>query len=143
MEEILIKGEKFRESFEQLVAVVEANLPNGFERTVEKGMLGYVIPLASYPNGYHVTPNTPLPFIGIAAQKQHLALYHLGIYADEDLLQWFQHEYTKQVPTKLNMGKSCIRFSNPKHIPYDLIAELVSKMAPEQWIKTYEAQLTK
>lgn len=138
MSEIKIKDEKFRDSFEKLLKVVEGNLPKGFERTVEQGMVGYVVPLSSYPNGYHVTPNTPLPFIGVAAQKRHLALYHLGIYADETLLMWFQEAYVKAVPTKLNMGKSCIRFSNPAHIPYELIAELVQKMTPEQWIDLYE-----
>ena len=106
-------------------------------------MISYVVPLSTYPNGYHCTPNTPLPFISLAAQKRHLALYHMGIYADEALLFWFQEEYAKRVPTKLNMGKSCIRFTNAKNIPYDLIGELVSKMTPAAWIAKYERELKK
>jgi len=85
-----------------------------------------------------VTPNTPLPFISLAAQKRHIALYHMGIYADQALLSWFQEEYARRVPTKLNMGKSCIRFTSTKHIPFDLISELVAKMTPAEWISHYE-----
>ncbi|KOS66919.1 hypothetical protein AEA09_15575 [Lysinibacillus contaminans] len=135
--------EKWRADFAKLVDVVESNLPDGFERTMQYGMISYVVPLSTYPKGYHVTPNTPLPFISLAAQKQHLALYHMGVYADEALLAWFQEEYAKSVPTKLNMGKSCIRFTNAKNIPFDLIGELVSKMTPAEWIAKYEGELNK
>lgn len=141
MQDVIVKDEKWRDSFNKLVEVVEANLPAGFEKTIEDGMLGYVVPLSTYPSGYHVTENTPLPFLGIAAQKRHLALYHLGIYADDLLLKWFQQAYTEQVATKLNMGKSCIRFTNDKHIPYALIGELVAKVTLEQWIEIYEVQV--
>lgn len=135
--------EKWHADFAKLVDVVESNLPDGFERIMQYGMIGYVVPLSTYPKGYHVTPNTPLPFISLAAQKRHLALYHMGIYGDEKLLTWFQEEYADRVPTKLNMGKSCIRFTNTKNIPYDLIGELVSKMTPAEWITIYEGELKK
>lgn len=135
--------EKWRAEFAKLVAVVESNLPVGFERIMQYDMISYVVPLSTYPNGYHVTPNTPLPFISLAAQKRHLALYHMGIYGDEKLLTWFQAEYENRVPTKLNMGKSCIRFTNAKNIPYDLIGKLVSKMTPVEWITYYEGVLKK
>lgn len=135
--------EKWPEDFAKLVDVVESNLPEGFERTMQYDMISFVVPLSTYPKGYHVTPNTPLPFIALAAQKRHLALYHLGIYADETLLSWFQEEYANRVPTKLNMGKSCIRFTNAKNIPYDLIGELISKMTLAEWITIYEGGLNK
>lgn len=135
--------EKWRESFGQLVDVVENNLPAGFEESMYYDMVSYVVPLTTYPKGYHVTPNTPLPFISLAAQKRHIAVYHMGIYADRALLSWFQEEYAKRVPTKLNMGKSCIRFTNTKNIPFDLIGELVAKMTPAQWISKYEGALNK
>ena len=130
--------EKWRDAFSKLVDVLEANLPVGFEQTMQYDMVSYVVPLETYPSGYHVTPNTPLPFISLAAQKRHLALYHMGIYADQALLSWFQEEYARRVPTKLNMGKSCIRFTSTKHIPFDLISELVAKMTPAEWISHYE-----
>lgn len=133
--------EKWRDSFAKLADVVATNIPDGFEQTMTYDMISYVVPLSSYPKGYHVTPNTPLPFISLAAQKRHIAVYHMGIYADNALLSWFQEEYVKRVPTKLNMGKSCIRFTSTKNIPYDLIGELVSKMTPAQWVNRYEGEL--
>ncbi|MFA1739640.1 DUF1801 domain-containing protein [Lysinibacillus fusiformis] len=130
--------EKWHDAFSKLVDVLEANLPEGFEQTMQYNMVSYVVPLETYPCGYHVTPNTPLPFISLAAQKRHIALYHMGIYADQALLSWFQEEYARRVPTKLNMGKSCIRFTSTKHIPFDLISELAAKMTPAEWISHYE-----
>jgi len=132
---------KWRDAFKTLKEVIDQNIPEGFELDFQYGMPTYVVPFSIYPNGYHCKKDTPLPFISIAAQKRHLALYHMGIYADEDLLKWFQNEYANHSDTKLNMGKSCIRFTNPEKIPFQLIGELVSKMTVEDWIKKYEEQL--
>lgn len=131
--------DKWRDSFVQLSETVQNHIPDGFESVLQYGGISYVVPLSTYPQGYHVTPNTPLPFISIIAQKKHLSLYHMGVYSDPELLHWFQEEYAKQVPTKLNMGKSCIRFTNPSKIPYSLIGELVEKMTVADWIQRYEA----
>ena len=115
-----------------------SKLPEGFQETMGYGMLAYVVPHTLYPDGYHCDPKLPLPFINIASQKNHIAIYHSGIYADEELLEWFKAEYPKHVKTKLNMGKSCIRFKNMKTIPYELIGELFTKMTPQDWITRYE-----
>jgi hypothetical protein len=128
-----------RAVMEQLRSVVLENLPAGFEEVMSYGMLGYVVPHAIYPDGYHCDPKLPLPFMNLAAQKRFYAVYHMGIYADPDLMAWFQAGYAERVPTKLDMGKSCIRLKNPKHIPYDLIGELAGKMTPQDWIARYEA----
>lgn len=104
-------------------------------------MPGFVVPHSIYPAGYHVNPKLPLPFINFASQKNFIALYHMGIYSDKGLLEWFINEYPKHSKTRLDMGKSCIRFKNSQNIPYDLIAELSSKMTPEEWIKLYENTL--
>lgn len=130
--------DKWKEGFKRLMDVVDANIPEGFEKTMQYDMITYVVPFSAYPNGYHVTPDIPLPFISLGAQKRHIALYHLGIYANSKLLNWFQDEYSKTVTTKLNMGKSCIRFTNPKKIPYELLGDLISRMSMEQWIECYE-----
>ena len=114
------------------------NLPEGFEEEMSYGMIGYVVPHSIYPAGYHCNPVLPLPFINIASQKNFIALYHMGIYSDKGLFNWFVSEYPKHVKTKLDMGKSCIRFKNLEHIPYSLIGELVAKMTTEQWISIYE-----
>lgn len=131
---------KWHDAFVKLMKTIEGNLPPGFEKSMDRQFMAYSVPLATYSKGYHVTPNTPLPFLSIAAQKRHLALYHLGIYADPKLLQWFEQEYAKAVPTKLNMGKSCIRWTSTKHIPYELIGQLCQKMTVHQWIELYEQQ---
>ena len=107
------------------------------------GMIGYVIPHSIYPQGYHCTPKLPLPFLNIASQKNYVALYHMGIYADKDLLNWFTSAYKKISPRKLDMGKSCIRFKKQEDIPYELIAELVSKITPQDWIQSYENTIKK
>lgn len=113
------------------------NLPKGFEEVMSYGMIGYVVPHNIYPDGYHTNPLLPLPFINIASQKNFIALYHMGIYSDKVLLKWFVSEYPKHVKTKLDMGKSCIRFKNINHIPYSLIGELASKMTVKQWVNAY------
>ena len=103
------------------------------------GMIGYVVPHTVYPPGYHCDPKQPLPFMNIASQKNFIALYHMGLYADAKFLDWFKKEYAKQTKTKLDMGKSCLRFKKPEHIPYKLIGELVSKVTPQKWIALYES----
>jgi uncharacterized protein YdhG (YjbR/CyaY superfamily) len=119
------------------------HLPEGFEETMSYGMLGYVVPHSVYPDGYHCDPKTPLPFINLASQKNHIGFYHMGIYSDEKLLKWFTAEYPKHVSGKLDMGKSCIRFKNMSKIPFELLGELVSKMTAEEWIARYESTFKK
>jgi uncharacterized protein YdhG (YjbR/CyaY superfamily) len=114
------------------------HLPNGFEETLSYGMIGYVVPHKIYPEGYHCNPKLPLPFINLASQKNYISLYHLGLYADQKLLNWFIAEYEMSGAGKLDMGKSCIRFKVTVDIPYPLIGKLCSKMSAENWIKLYE-----
>ena len=118
------------------------NLPKGFEEQMSYGMLGYVVPHSIYPDGYHCDTKLPLPFMNLASQKNFVALYHSGIYASKELLEWFVAEYPKHVKTKLDMGKSCIRFKNMETIPYRLIGELCTKMTVDQWIQLYEKNVT-
>lgn len=125
----------------QLRAVILENLPDGFEEMMSYGMIGYVVPHSEYPDGYHVDPSLPLPFMSIASQKNYIALYHFGIYADEDLLEWFTSEYTSQIKLKPDMGKSCIRFKKMDQIPYELIGKMTSKMTADQWIQLYEKKI--
>ncbi len=126
---------------QRLRSTLKSNLPFGFEETMSYGMIGFVVPHKIYPEGYHCDSQLPLPFINIASQKNFIALYHMGIYADQTLLNWFVAEYPKFVKTKLNMGKSCIRFKKPELIPFELIGELAGKMTPETWISIYQKSL--
>jgi hypothetical protein len=117
------------------------NIPAGFEEVMGYGMMGYVVPHTLYPAGYHCDPKQPLPFMGMASQKNHIAVYHMGLYGDEELLAWFKEAYPRYSNTKLDMGKSCIRFKKPEHVPLELIGELASKMTPQQWIDLYTSKL--
>lgn len=133
--------EERKEAVSKLRDTIKEHLPAGFEEVISYGMLGYVVPHTLYPPGYHCDTKLPLPFLSIASQKNFIALYHMGIYADQELLDWFVEEYGKLGLKKLDMGKSCIRFKDIKQIPYQLIGQLASRMSPEQWIKLYEANL--
>jgi uncharacterized protein YdhG (YjbR/CyaY superfamily) len=125
----------------KLRQVINANLPKGFKEELNYGMPGWVVPHSAYPAGYHCDPSLPLPFLAIASQKNFVAVYHMGIYAEPALLDWFVGEYPKHVKTKLDMGKSCIRFKKMDVIPYDLIVELVTKMPADEWVALYEKKL--
>jgi hypothetical protein len=131
------------ESFNRLHQVIMDNLPNGFEAAISYGGLGYVVPHSIYPSGYHCKPVEPLPFAGLASQKNSINFYHMGIYSDAKLLEWFVTEYPKHSKQKLDMGKSCIRFKKFNEIPYDLIGELMRKMSVEDWVQRYESELKK
>lgn len=131
------------QAFQKLRKTISDNLPSGFEEGMLYKMIGYYVPLHTYPDGYHCQPNTPLPFINIASQKNSINIYHSGIYAKKELLDWFVAEYPKHSKRKLDMGKSCIRFKKIDEIPYDLIAELCTKMSVEEWIKIYETNTKK
>ena len=127
-----------REAIQRLREVIRENLPQGFSEEMQYGMMGWAVPHSLYPAGYHCDPKTALPFRGMASQKNFVALYHMGIYADDALLKWFTSEYPKYSKRKLDMGKSCIRFKKMEDIPYELIGQLAAKMTPQDWISLYE-----
>lgn len=127
--------------FNELRETILKTIPKGFEEVMSYGMIGYVVPHKLYPAGYHCDPNTPLPFVSIASQKNFIALYHMGMYADPKLLKWFTEEYPKHSKTKLDMGKSCVRFKKPEQIPFKLIGELMKKVTVKDWISLYESNL--
>lgn len=129
--------------FKRLFDTITESLPLGFKEGVSYGMVGWDVPLETFPAGYHCTPGSPLPFMGLASQKNFIALYHMGIYAKPELLDWFVAEFPKYSKRKLNMGKSCIRFKKTDEIPFELIAELSKKMTVEEWINIYESNLKK
>lgn len=133
--------EERKEAMTKLRKEIKKNLPKGFKEEMSYGMVGYVVPHSIYPAGYHCDPKLPLPFLAIASQKNFIAVYHMGIYLDPKLMEWYTGEYAKQVPGKLDMGKSCMRFKKQENIPYKLIGELVAKMSVNEWIQKYEAVL--
>lgn len=131
------------EAFNNLHETIVNSLPKGFEAAISYGGLGYVVPHSLYPAGYHCKPAEPLPFAGISSQKNTINFYHMGIYANPELLNWFVEEYPKYSKQKLDMGKSCIRFKKFNEIPFELIGELMKKMTVQDWIDLYEASFRK
>ncbi len=127
-----------KEVIQRLRTILKENLPVGYEEEISYGMIGYVVPYSIYPAGYAVKPKVPLPLINLASQKNHVALYHMAVYAVPGIAEWFQTEYPKHCKTKLDMGKGCIRLKKMDDIPYDLIGELARKVDVQTWIDTYE-----
>jgi len=132
-----------REALEKLRTTILENLPKGFQEGMGYGMIGYSVPHTIYPAGYHCDPKTPLPFMSFASQKNSINFYHMGIYADKHLYDWFVAEFPKHSKKKLDMGKSCMRFKKVEDIPFELLGELSKKMTPEQWISLYESAFRK
>lgn len=126
-----------KKAINKLRNAVKKNLAEGFTEEMNYGMIGYVVPLSIYPEGYLGKKTQPLPFMNIASQKNYIAVYPMCMYADQQLMRWFKEEYEAVYSGKLDMGKSCLRFKNIEQIPYELIGEIVGKMTVEQWIDQY------
>jgi uncharacterized protein YdhG (YjbR/CyaY superfamily) len=130
-----------QKAINELRKVIKKNLPKGFKEGMGYGMIGWSVPHSIYPAGYHCNPKDPLPFMGLASQKNSINFYHMGIYADPKLLKWFQDAHAKASPKKLDMGKSCVRYKKAEDIPYKLIGELAAKITVDEWIEKYETTL--
>jgi len=135
--------EERQEIFKKIFDTIDDNLPKGFRKGVSYGMVGWNVPLETYPAGYHCTPGSPLPFMALASQKNFIAFYHMGMYAKPELLNWFVEEFPKYSKRKLDIGKSCVRFKKMDDIPLELLAEMSKKMTVEDWINTYESNFKK
>lgn len=132
-----------REALQKLRKVILVNLPEGFQECISYGMVGYVVPHSIYPKGYHCSPELPLPFMSFASQKNSINFYHMGIYANPALYEWFVAEYPKHSKQKLDLGKSCLRIKKTENIPFELIGELVKKISVADWIALYEKAFNK
>ena len=133
--------EERKATLKKLRETINQNLPKGFEEGIQYGMIGYYVPHSKYPHGYHCNPKAPLPFTSIASQKNFVALYHSGLYANKTLYNWFVSEYPKHAKTKLDMGKSCVRFKKMDDIPYKLVGELCQKITADEYIEIYETAI--
>lgn len=142
-EYISLVPEDQKDAILRLREVINQNIPSGFSEQISYGMIGWVVPHSLYPAGYHCNPQLPLPFLNIAAQKNFIAVYHMGIYASPSLMEWFVSEYPKFSKQKLDMGKSCMRYKKPDMIPFELIGELALKISVNEWINLYESNFVR
>lgn len=118
------------------------NLGKGYSEVMQYGMIGYCVPHSVYPAGYHCDPRQPLPFVCLASQKNHVAVYMMCLYGHPQLNKWFTAEWVKSVKAgrakKLDMGKSCIRFKKLEDIDLDLIGEAIRRVPVKDYIAFYE-----
>ncbi|MBL8755545.1 MAG: DUF1801 domain-containing protein [Planctomycetes bacterium] len=125
-----------RVEIEAVRRVLLDNLDQGFAEVMQYGMIGYCIPHSIFPDGYHCDPKQPLPFGGLAAQKNACSLYLMPLYMESPLLKWFQAEW-KKTGKKLDMGKACIRFKKADDLALDVIAGVLKKVGVQNYIDTY------
>lgn len=136
-----------REAVAAVRDVILKNLDKGYQEGMGYGMIGYSVPHSIFPAGYHCDPKVPLPFAGLASQKQHMSLYLMGVYCGCDggepsaLLKWFKDAWAKSGKKKLDMGVACIRFKSLDDIPLDVIGEAIKRMPLKTFIAEYEKTL--
>ena len=140
--EALLAGlpEDRRKALKAVRAVILENLSPGYEEGIQYGMIGYYVPHSVFPPGYHCDPKQPLPFAGLASQKNHMAIYLMCVYGDPKLDAWFQKAW-KATGKKLDMGKSCVRFKKLENVPLKVLGQVIKKVPVEKYIKSYEATL--
>jgi len=119
-------------------AAVKRSLPKGYAETMQSGMISYVVPLSTFPDGYLGDASIPLPYASLAAQKNYSALYLMGVYGDPELERWFRAAYAKS-GKKLAMGKSCVRFKTADELALDLIGEVLAKVSVQAYVERYVA----
>jgi hypothetical protein len=120
--------------------VILDHLPDGIQEGMQYGMIGYFVPHAIYPAGYHCDPKQPLPFAALASQKSHMAIYLMAIYQDPGAMEWMREQFVKH-GKKPDIGKSCIRFKKPEDLPLEVIGEAVARCPAARYIAQYEANL--
>ena len=129
-----------RAAIQAIREVILANLGEGFEEGMQYGMIGYHVPHNLYPAGYHCDPQQPLPFAGLASQKNYMSFYLHCLYSDAKQEEWFRKRWAKS-GKKLDMGKSCIRFKKLEDLPLDVIGEAIARIPMKAYIAAYEAGL--
>lgn len=123
-----------KDVLEAIRQAIKESLPTGFEETFQYQMIGYVVPLKTYPKGYHANPKEPLPFMHLGYQKHHVALYYMGFYLD-DVRTWFIKSYIDIFGKKPDLGKSCLRFKEVTIDSIDLIKALLKKVDLKMYLE--------
>ncbi|WP_084609548.1 DUF1801 domain-containing protein [Archangium violaceum] len=120
--------------------VILENLDKDYEEGIQYGMIGYYVPHKVFPSGYHVDPKQPLPFAALASQKNHMAVYLMGVYGSPQHEKWFREAWAK-TGKKLDMGKSCVRFKKLQDVALDVLGEVIRRAPAKAYIQQYESVL--
>ena len=126
-----------RREIEIVRKVIKKNLPTGYKEMMQWGMISYAVPLSLYPKGYGGKSDVPLPYMGLASQKNYMALYLMCVYGNKKVEGWFRKEYKKS-GKKLDMGKGCVRFKTLNDLPLELIGKTVAITPVKKFIEIYE-----
>lgn len=121
-----------KQSISDLRKVIVANLPDGYEETMQYGMISYIIPFSRYPDTYN---KQPLTYISLASQKNYMSLYLMCVYGGSETT--FRKAF-EAAGKKLDMGKSCVRFKQIDDLPLDVIAETVAMTSVDEYIAMHE-----
>jgi hypothetical protein len=120
--------------------VILKNIDSDIEEGMQYGMIGYYVPHSVFPAGYHCDPRQPLPYVNLGSQKNHMAIYMMGLYASSPLRDWFESAWIA-AGKKLDIGKSCIRFKKVDDLAMDVLAEALRRVSVKNYIKVYEEAL--
>lgn len=138
-----------RAAIEAVRQVILDNLDDGFEEGMQYGMIGYYVPHRIYPKGYHCNPKQPLPFAGLASQKNHMSFYCFGIYCgppdkngETTTSLQFRNEW-HATGKKLDMGKCCVRFRKLEDVPLHVIGDAIRRLTLPLFIQYYESAFQK
>ena len=129
--------------------VMLANIDPQYEEMMQYGMPGWSIPHSVYPPGYHCKPEEPVPFVGYASQKNHMAIYLMCLYVggngtdETDEATWFRNAWAASGKKKLDMGKSCVRFKKLDDVALDVIGEAVRRMPMQRYLDAYLKSIPK
>ena len=123
-----------RETIEKVRELILKHLPEGYQETINWGMISYEIPLDRYPDTYN---NQPLSYLGLAAQRNYNALYLMPVYQDEKLEEWLSEEFEK-ANKKMDMGRSCLKFQTVDDLPIEAITKIIAHQTPDEFIESYE-----
>ena len=126
-----------RKAIASVRSTIKKHLPSGYVETMQYGMISYVVPLRLYPAGYLGKPDVPLPFVSLAAQKNHMAVYLMNVYGDPKLDTWFKTAW-KKTGKKLDMGKSCLRFKQVEELALDVLGQAVARTPVAEYVARYE-----
>lgn len=135
-----------RVAIEAVIATIRKSVPKGIEEGIQYGMIGYYVPHSRYPNGYHCDPNEPLPFISLASQKSHMAIYMFCLYLQSEWKEQFVAEYLASPEhiasgKKLDMGASCVRFKKLEDLPLRVIGQAIKRIKLKDFIAAYESSI--
>lgn len=127
-----------RQALETLRALILENKPPEVEEGMQYGHIGYFVPHSVYPPGYHCDPKQPLPYVGLASQKNHMALYLFCMYVGQDKVETFRQRFLA-AGKKLDMGASCVRFKKLEDLPLDVIADTIRELTLDDFLTQYES----